>query len=110
MPVWLRHLLPLSAVSLPCVDVSFPRDGSPGVLAYGAANDSSLGLSARFPCATGTSIPAVLCRTADTRLGSVIVISEWFGVSEATLAVAHTLNAAGMDSYVLNVHRDHHLC
>lgn len=111
--LWLVvHLISVAPLYSSCIDVAFSREGSPGVLVYDAARDDSLGLSARFPCSMGTSIPAVLCpATTPGRAitGSVILLAEWFGVSEATLAVAHSLNAAGMDSYVLNVYRDHHL-
>ena len=93
-----------------CSDVAFQRasGAAPETLAFEAATDLTLGLSARFPNALGSSTPATLCpaRGSEPAHGSVVVLSEWFGVSSATYKVASALTAAGLDAYMINSYRD----
>eukprot|EP01043_Picozoa_sp_COSAG02_P019208 COSAG02_NODE_918_length_15945_cov_5.640752_11_plen_395_part_00 len=99
-----------AARKVACQEVAFerPRGAIATSLAYTAADDLSLGLSARFPSALGSSVPALFCPSAAAeRHGSVVMLSEWFGVTAATTNVASVMNSAGIDVYVVNSYRDH---
>ena len=92
-------------------DVAFPRasGATNDTLAYDANPHQEVLLSARFPTALGNSAPALFCPSSATgkKLGSVVMLSEWYGVTTATTNIATLLTAAGFDVYVINSYRDH---
>lgn len=93
-----------------CVRADFPRSSavSPTQLAYQPSDDFQLGASAQFPAALGKIVPTWKCgSTTGASHGSVLVLSEWFGVSSATASVARALAANELDAYIVNSYRDH---